>query len=171
MGIGKQPRTKALQQLSRRIKFQNRRICGSSADAGGRTWGHDVEAALEDPDVAAGVQMHPDDFSPVASVQAFWKRRPALDQAIRVGQLGWLGGCSLLSTHRRAQREDGDSAGGKHQSHATSTRHFGPPFDLRIRCGRIFQYKCPAHDRSSATRLSQADRFPATEERLRLLVS
>ena len=57
--IGEQSRAKALQQLARRIEFQNRRIGVTPPDAGGVAGGHGVEAPMKDPDVAVAAGHAP----------------------------------------------------------------------------------------------------------------
>src|SRR5579864_9548961 len=105
MRIGEQSDAKTLQKLAGRIEFQNRRIGIATADAGGVAGGHRVEAAMKDPDVAVAMDMHPDDFPPVASVHALGKSGPVLHEAIWVGEFGWFG---VLGLRRGSRHGDGD---------------------------------------------------------------
>ena len=66
--------------------------------------GHRIEASVKDPNVAIAVDMHPDDLAPTAPIHAFGNGRPALDEPIRVGELGWLGVPSLLGLRRGSKR-------------------------------------------------------------------
>ena len=125
--VGKQPRAKALQKLSRRIEFQNRRIRRTPADAGGLARRHDVEASMKDPDVALGVHVHADHFAPVASVHALGKRRPAFDEAIRIGQFGRLGVGRGLRTRQPTTREDRRKRDRRPDRRSTCSCHRPPP--------------------------------------------
>jgi hypothetical protein len=49
--------------------------------------GHGVEAAMEDPNVAVAVDMHPNDLAPTAAIHARGQGRPAFNKAIGIRQL------------------------------------------------------------------------------------
>ena len=74
---------------------------------------------MKDPDVAIAMDMHPDDFAPVASVHALGKSRPALDQAIRIGELGWSGVAGLLGLRRGSKYRNSNRASYKNKSRST----------------------------------------------------
>src|ERR1700694_3190783 len=57
MRKGEHPPAKVRQKFAGRIKFQNRRL--RSADAGGGARGYGIEASMEDPDVAFGIDIRP----------------------------------------------------------------------------------------------------------------
>ena len=107
--ISEQSHAKALQKLARWIEFQNRRIGIAPPDAGSVAGRHGVEASMKDPDVAVAMDMHPDNFSPVASVHALRKRWPALDEAIRIWEFGWFGVLRLLRLRRGAGQDENES--------------------------------------------------------------
>jgi len=71
---------KALEQFAGGIKLQDRRIGIAAADACGDAGRHGVEAAMEDPNIAVAVDMHPDDFAPTAAIHALGQGRPAFDR-------------------------------------------------------------------------------------------
>jgi len=52
------------------IKLQDRRIGIAATEAGGDARRHRVEAAMEDPNIAVTVDMHPDDLTPTAAIMA-----------------------------------------------------------------------------------------------------
>jgi hypothetical protein len=58
--------------------------------------GYCIEASFENPDVAIAMDMHPDDFSPVASIHRLGNRRPAFGEPVRIGELRWFGVMGLL---------------------------------------------------------------------------
>src|SRR5438128_659245 len=74
---------------------------------------------MENPDVIFRVDMDADHFSPLAAVHALWKRGPAFNQPIRIGQFGWLGvhGFTLLS--QTAKHEDRQKRRQKTEFHWT----------------------------------------------------
>ena len=72
---GEHPAAQARQQPPGRRELQNRRV--GAPDAGGRARGHGVEAAVEDPDVAVGVQLRADQLAPLAAVHLRRQRRPS----------------------------------------------------------------------------------------------
>src|SRR5712692_5062620 len=79
------PLAKARQQFAGRIKLQNRWLA-IPTDARGGAGGHGVETSMKHPDVALRIQIHPDELAPFAFIHAHRERRPALDEAVRIGE-------------------------------------------------------------------------------------
>jgi len=104
--IAEQPRAKAVEVFALGIELQNRRIRRPATHAGGRARRYDVEAPVKDPDVSFGVQVYADDLSPFASVHRLRKRRPALNEAIGIGQLRRFGVFGLLRARHLAKNGD-----------------------------------------------------------------
>ena len=75
---------------------------------------------MEDPDVAAGVQLRADQLAPLAAVHLRWQRGPALDKPVRVWELelpAALGVHGLRrhahsGEHRHAERDVPEIVGG-----------------------------------------------------------
>ena len=63
----------------------------AATETGGDAGRHGVEAAMEDPNIAVAVDMHPDDLAPTAAIHALGQGRPAFDEAIGIGKLGRFG--------------------------------------------------------------------------------
>ncbi|PYS35018.1 MAG: hypothetical protein DMG14_28010, partial [Acidobacteria bacterium] len=85
---------------------------------------------MEDPDVAFRIHMHPDDFTPLASVHGFRQRRPALDQTIWIRQFGWLGIAGFLRTGDLGKCKDGDTRNENAIGRSTRTYHCKPLVNL-----------------------------------------
>src|ERR1700680_261933 len=104
MGKREHPRAKARQKFARRIKFQNWRL--RAADAGGGAGGHDIETSMKDPDVAFGIDICPDQLSPLTAIHVLRKHRPVLHQSIRIGELYLFGVLGLLGLGYESKRGD-----------------------------------------------------------------
>src|SRR5262245_37633129 len=121
--IDKHAATKALEQLTGWIKLQDRRIGVAATETGGDAGRHCVEAAMEDPNVAVAVDMHPDDFTPTAPVHALGQGRPTFDKAIGIGQLSRLGILRRLGARSRCEARNEEHAGYEHRPGSSSTHH------------------------------------------------
>src|SRR5262249_37509674 len=134
--VCKEPHTKALQKLARRIKFQDRRIRRATAYTGRLARRYNIEASMKHPDVTFGIDMNPDDLSPVAAVHAVCQGRPAFDQPIRIRQLVWLRVLRLLRASHTGKYRD--------------RRNRDQKPDFRSTCN---YHRKPLKDRESVTRL------------------
>jgi hypothetical protein len=121
--INKHAAAKALEQLAGWIKLQDRRIGIPATETGGDAGRYGVEAAMEDPDIAVAVDMHPDDLTPTAAIHALGQGRPAFDKAIGIGQLGRLGVLRRLGARSRCEARNKKYAGNEHRSGSSRIRH------------------------------------------------
>jgi hypothetical protein len=58
---------------------------------------------MKNPDVSLGIDIRPDEFSPVAFIHAWGESRPVRDKAIRIGEVGLRGVLSLLRACRQSK--------------------------------------------------------------------
>src|SRR5262249_18310270 len=121
--IDKHAAAKALEQFAGWIELQDRRIGIAATGPGGDAGRHGVEAAMEDPDIAVAVDMHPDDLTPTAAIHALGQGRPAFDQAIGIGQLSRLGILRRLGARSRCEARNEEHAGNEDRSRSSRMRH------------------------------------------------
>src|SRR5215468_4198166 len=121
--IDKHAAAKALEQLAGWIKLQDGRIGIAATETGGDAGRHRVEAAMEDPNIAVAVDMHPDDLTPTASVHTLGQGRPAFDKAIGIGQLSRLGVLRRLSVRSCCEARNEEHAGNERRSRSSRRRH------------------------------------------------
>ena len=88
--IGKHAHAETFAQLAGRIELQNRRICRAAVDAGRVARRHGVEAAMEHPDRAVLRDINANNLAPFAAVHCPGQRRPAVDELVGIGKIGWL---------------------------------------------------------------------------------
>ena len=90
-GWAKRPAPKLLSNCARGIELEDRRIRLAAIQARGVAVRLIVEAPMEHPDVAAGRDVHADDFSPLPSARSLHagrQRRPVGIEPIRIGKRG-----------------------------------------------------------------------------------
>src|SRR5262245_51715302 len=121
--IDKHAAAKALEQLAGWIKLQDGRIGIAATETGGDAGRHRVEAAMEDPNIAVAVDMHPDDLAPTAAIHALGQGRPAFDKTIGIGQLGRLRVLRRLRARSRCEARNEKYAGNEHRSGSSGIRH------------------------------------------------
>jgi hypothetical protein len=78
---------------------------------------------MKNPDVSLGIDIRPDELSPVASIHGCGKSRPVLDQAIRIGEVGLTGVLSLLSACRESKCSDRQENGEWIEFRSTQESH------------------------------------------------
>ena len=121
--IDKHAGAEALEQPAGGIKLQDRRIGFAAAETGGDAGRHGVEAAMEDPDIAVAMDVHPDDLAPTSAIHARGQGRPAFDEAIGIGQLRRLGVLRRLGARSRCEARNEEHAGNERRSGSSRIRH------------------------------------------------
>src|SRR5215471_18003697 len=121
--IDKHAAAEALEQPAGWIKLQDRRIGIAATETGGDAGRHRIEAAMEDPNIAVAVDMHPDDLTPTAAIHALGQGRPAFDKAIGIGQLSRLGVLRRLSARSRCDARNKEHCRNEHRSGSSRIRH------------------------------------------------
>src|SRR5215475_13086340 len=136
--IDKHAGAKALEQLAGRIELQDRRIGLAATETGGDAGRHRVEAAMEDPNIAVAVDMHPDDLTPTAAIHTLGQGRPAFDKAIGIGQLSRLGVLRRLSVRSCCEARNEEHAGNERRSRSSRRRHNETSLQKALRFGSQF---------------------------------
>ena len=120
VGEREHPGAQARQEPSGRIELQDRRVGAADARCVARR--HGVEAAVEDPDAAVGIELHADELAPAAAVHVRRQGRPVLDQPVRVGELELPAALAGLGLGSGGQQDAGGNGPRQRRSRAAGRR-------------------------------------------------